>query len=544
MDIEKLPDEFKDFGSGLHFFAECVTETRLLAEALAKGNLSVKTPTSENEIAAPLKSLHASLKHLTWQAQQVAKGDYKQRVEFMGELSASVNVMINQLEDRQKKLEAAVESAKEASKAKTNFLAMVSHEIRSPMNAILGIAESQLIKENLDTEYKGALNIIYSAGSTLLTIINDVLDVSKIEADKIELTCEKYELASMIYNVVTMNTAKFSNKPIEFILSVDEHLPSTLYGDELRLKQILNNVLSNAFKYTNEGTIKFSVFIEKRAAGRAGTYKKDNDKQKKHLLLIVSDTGIGMSTEDVDRIFDEYARFNLEANRKTQGTGLGMHITNKLVALMDGEISVESEVYKGTTISICLPQGDTGAEPMGKEAAERLERFREINPATLTKVYTLRTPMPYGSVLIVDDDEMNLFVANALLAPYKLSIETAKSGFAAIEKIKSGKVYDIVFMDYMMPEMDGIETTKNIRGYGYSLPMIVLTADAITGRSEMFLKSGFDEFISKPIDMRRMDVLLKRFILDKDSCASKTYCSPVCNFTAEGKCSLRQSGLP
>ena len=416
-----------------------------------------------------------------------------------------LNEMIQNLHDTSKELE-------QANKAKSNFLAQMSHEIRTPMNAVIGVTESQLQKGNLDPEYKSALDKIYNAGNTLLNIINDILDVSKIDAIKIELNPEKYEVASLIYNVANMNSVRFSSKPIEFKLNVSEHIPRTLVGDELRIKQVLNNVLSNAFKYTDKGKIEFSVYSSHDEL--AGADDKANRDCGFLLVLVVSDTGVGMTKEETDKIFDEYSRFNLRANRATQGTGLGMYIAHKFLMMMGGEINVASEVGKGTIITMRLPQGDIGAEPLGKEMAEKLERFRENNLADSRMVFT-HTPMPYGSVLVVDDDEMNLFVANALLNPYELSIETANSGPAAIEKIKSGKVYDVVFMDYMMPEMDGIEATKIIRDLGYSQPVIALTADAVTGRAEMFLESGFNAFISKPIDMRQMDVVLKKFIRDK-----------------------------
>ena len=440
----------------------------------------------------------------------------------------------------QSKLELESLRLSQALSAKTAFFAMISHEIRTPMNAILGITESQLQKVNLEPEYKGALDKIHSAGNTLLEIINDVLDISKIDAIKIDLNPEKYEVASLIYNVANMNSVRYGDKPIDFKLNISEHIPRTLVGDQLRIKQVLNNVLSNAFKYTNEGEIEFSLhpsYTELSNTNASGMGKRDC---KFHLVLVVSDTGVGMTKEEAENIFDEYSRFNLRANRTTQGTGLGMYIAHKLVTLMGGEIHVASEVGKGTTITIHLSQGDIGALPLGKKTTERLKRFRENNLSDSRIVFT-HTPMPYGTVLVVDDDEMNLFVANALLSPYGLSIETTNSGFAAIEKIKSGKKYDIVFMDYMMPEMDGIEATKIIRSLGYSLPIIVLTADAVTGRAEMFLESGFDEFISKPIDMRQMDIVLKRFIRDKQPCAN-VLCRPACNYAINGQCVYRNGG--
>ena len=393
--------------------------------------------------------------------------------------------------------------AHSASRAKSAFLATMSHEIRTPLNAITGIAESQLQDEMLDHKYRDALEKIYNSGDLLLSIINDLLDMSKIDANKFELTPVEYETASLIHDVVNINLVRFSSKPIEFKLYVDENIPLALTGDELRIKQILNNLLSNAFKYTQEGGVTLSVSAESAADGNF------------FLIFIVKDTGRGMTEEQVSRLFDEYARFDMNANRTTQGTGLGMSITRNLVDLMGGEIYVDSEVGRGTIICLRLPQGDAGAQALGKEAAKRLEKFRENNLTHSRRVQILREPMPYGSVLVVDDSEMNLYVARALLSPYELSIETADSGFAAIEKIKAGNVYDIIFMDYMMPVMDGIEAAGIIRKLGYLHPIVALTADAITGRAGFFLENGFDDFISKPIDIRQMDALLKKMIRDK-----------------------------
>ena len=419
----------------------------------------------------------------------------------------------------------------QSNKAKGDFLAKMSHEIRTPMNAVIGITEGQLQRGNLEPECREALDKIYNASNTLLNIINDILDISKIEANKIELNSEKYEVSTLIHNVVNINLAHFSGKPVEFQLSVSEYIPKTLIGDELRIKQVLNNILSNAFKYTNDGKIKFSIYpLYDELAPTGG-----NGNRELSLVLVVSDTGMGMTKEQVNNIFDEYSRFNLEANRKTQGTGLGMNIVHKLVTLMGGDIHVASEVGKGTTVSIRLPQRDAGSGPLGKETAKKLENFRENNLSDIKMVRTYRTPMPYGSVLIVDDNKMNLFVANTLLKPYELSIEVANSGPEAIEKISFGKKYDIVFMDYMMPQMDGIEAAKAIRELGYTLPIVMLTADAVTGRAETFLESGFDAFISKPIDMRQMDVVLKKYIRDNQPCA-KRYCHPVCYHFTSGQC--------
>ena len=410
-----------------------------------------------------------------------------------------------ELEIALEKAEAAVREAEAANKAKSSFLSTMSHEIRTPMNAILGITEIQLQNDALDHDVKEALSRVHSSGDLLLGIINDILDLSKIEAGKLELVIEEYMLDSLISDTAQLNMMRIGGKPIAFKLFIDENLPACLLGDELRVKQILNNVLSNAFKYTAAGTVKLSVVKETANGGN----------NEVTLAFIISDTGQGMTKEQMNIMYDEYARFNMEANRSTEGTGLGMTITRNLVRLMNGEISIESKPGQGTTVTVILPQGRIGSEILGREKSENLQMFRTGSRAQMKRVQITREPMPYGSVLIVDDVETNIYVAQGLLSPYKLKIDSADSGYAAIEKIKRGNIYDIVFMDHMMPKMDGMETTKIIRGIGYELPIVALTANAVTGQAEIFLGSGFDDYISKPIDVRQLNAVLNKFIRDK-----------------------------
>jgi PAS domain S-box-containing protein len=397
------------------------------------------------------------------------------------------------------------EIAEENSKAKSKFLAAMSHEIRTPMNTILGITEVQLQDDTLAPDVKESLTEIYNSSDLLLGIINDILDLSKIEAGKMELAPSKYEVASLINDTAQLSVMRISSKPIEFELIVDENVPMVLLGDEMRIKQILNNLLSNAFKYTEEGTVKLQIYSE----------KKEENKDYATLVFRVSDTGQGMTAEQVNEIFDEYSRFNLEANRTIEGTGLGMNITQNLIHMMNGEISVDSALGVGTTFVVRLPQKIVGSDVIGKKIAQNLRQFRLDNALGTRKTQIVRELMPYGSVLVVDDVESNLYVARRLLSPYDLSIETVAGGAEAVKKIKNGRIYDIIFMDHMMPKMDGIETVKIIRGLGYRGTIIALTANAVAGQSEMFMDSGFDAFISKPIDLRQLNAVLNKFIRDK-----------------------------
>jgi len=408
----------------------------------------------------------------------------------------------HRLDELVKKRTAEVEAA---NNAKSAFLSTMSHEIRTPMNAILGITEIQLQRDTLDAETRVAVERIYTSGDMLLGIINDILDLSKIEAGRLELLSDKYEIASLISDTAQLNMMRVGSKRVIFELQIDENMPAQMSGDELRVKQIMNNLLSNAFKYTLEGTVKLTVASE------------DSTSSDDEIILVVSvsDTGQGMSEEQVSKLFEEYTRFNQETNRTTEGTGLGMSITKDLVHLMGGELNVESEQGKGSTFTVRLPQRRVNGGALGMEMVENLRQFRTSSRAQMKRAQITRDPMPYGKILVVDDVETNIYVVKGLLTPYELKIDSASSGFAAIEKVKSGRIYDIIFMDHMMPEMDGIEATKRIRELGYDHPIVALTANAVSGQAGIFLGSGFDDFISKPIDLRQMNMLLNKMIRDK-----------------------------
>jgi CheY-like chemotaxis protein/HPt (histidine-containing phosphotransfer) domain-containing protein len=424
--------------------------------------------------------------------------------------------LVNQIRELVKlkgDLESAVQTAETANKTKSAFLATMSHEIRTPLNAIIGISEIQLQNKGLPPETREALGRIFSSGDLLLGIINDILDMSKIEAGKLELLPAKYDVASLINDTVFLNMIKYENKPIDFVLDVDEHIPAALFGDELRIKQILNNILSNAFKYTNAGEVKLSVSSEP-AAEVSGETAGETSENNVTLVFRVADTGQGMTPEQLAKLGDEYSRFNQEANRMTQGTGLGMSITQNLIRMMKSELRAESEPGKGSLFTIRLRQGNVGAPPLGKKVADQLKKFRSNYEAKSKKTEVVRGAIYHSKVLVVDDMDMNLYVAKGMLAPYDLQIETATSGPEAIERIKRTK-YDLVFMDHMMPKMDGIEATQEIRKLGgkyEKLPIIALTANAVAGMKETFLSSGFNGFISKPIAVQELDKVLREWL--------------------------------
>ncbi|MDR2734350.1 MAG: response regulator [Spirochaetota bacterium] len=400
--------------------------------------------------------------------------------------------------------EEAQQRAEIANSSKSRFLAATSHEIRTPMNAIIGISEIEMSREDTPLAVKEALGRIYNASHTLLSIINDILDLSKIETGKFELLPVQYDIPSVINDTVTLNLIRIGSKSIELELMVSENLPEQLIGDELRIRQIINNLLSNAFKYTQKGRVIMEIGSERAAAP-----------EEVMLVISIRDTGQGMTPEQLARLFEEYTRFNAESNRMIEGTGLGMSITKNLVEMMQGTITVESAAGVGTNFIVHIPQKKAGDGILGTELAQSLQNFRYFEKLQKKGEQIVREYMPYGCVLIVDDVETNLYVAKGLLTPYGLNIETANSGFEAIEKIQSGMIYDIVFMDHMMPEMDGIETARRIRQTGYMAPIVALTANAIIGQADIFLQKGFNDFISKPIDFRQLNNVLNKFIRDK-----------------------------
>jgi len=464
-----------------------------VAEAIKEGYVKIDT---EFVLDGSRRSVEIELKKIPY-------GDSFAIVGYILDMT-EVHEREMELRKRDQQLSEAVEEARAANEAKSAFLSTMSHEIRTPMNAILGITEILLQNDSLDKEGRSALGKIYTSGDMLLGIINDILDLSKIEAGKLELVIDKYEIASMVSDTAQLNMMRIGSKPIDFELYIDENIPMILRGDELRIKQIMNNILSNAFKYTASGTVTLTIDAEPG--------KGDDDVT---LVINISDTGQGMTKEQISQLFDEYSRFNMDANRTTEGTGLGMSITRNLLHLMDGDFSVESEPGKGTKFTVRLLQGKVGPNLLGKEMAENLRNFRTSSRTQMKRVQISRDPMPYGSVLIVDDVETNIYVARGLLLPYELKIETVDSGFAAIEKIKAGRIYDIVFMDHMMPKMDGIEATKIIRDMGYYHPIVALTANAVSGQADIFLGNGFDDYISKPIDIRQLNNVLNKLIRDK-----------------------------
>ena len=410
-----------------------------------------------------------------------------------------------------------------ANKAKSQFLSTMSHEIRTPLNAVIGLSDIVLFRGKLLPESKNDIQQIHQSGSTLLGIINDLLDISKIEAGAFELLPIEYETATLINEVVNLNRVRIGSKPIVFILELGADLPRKLYGDELRIRQVLSNILSNAIKYTHEG--KVILKVECAMSKDLETIQHDAAQKNAQFLFTVQDTGIGIRKEDLSKLFTDYSQFDVMINRNTEGTGLGMTITKKLVQMMGGNITVESEYGAGSTFTVSFLQGIADSAPIGEKTAEELRLFHYKSPG---EKEISRSWMPYGNVLVVDDTPVNLQVAQGLLEPYGLKVDIAESGPEAINLFKINslsldKKYDLIFMDHMMPGMDGIETVNNIReweessGRPMGVPIIALTANALVGNIEMFLSKGFNGFISKPIDLSLLDEVLNKWVRDKQS---------------------------
>jgi signal transduction histidine kinase/FixJ family two-component response regulator len=402
-------------------------------------------------------------------------------------------------------------TADKKNEGKNIFLSNISHEIRTPLNAVLGLLEVEF-QEKLPQSTRTNLEKIHDSGTHLLGIITNILDASKIESGKFEIIPAEYEISRLINDSVQMITARIGSKPITFHLEIDEAIPARLTGDELRLRQILNNLLSNAVKYTEEGHITLSVLWQK--------------KEDTRISFTVRDTGRGIDKGNIARLFSAYTQADSSAKRNIQGTGLGLSITKGLAEMMGGTVTVESEYGKGSVFTVTIPQTAAGETPLGHAAAEALRRFQFTENRREYGGSFIRHWMPYGKVLVADDFRTNLDVMTGLLMPYGLRVDTVLSGKEAVELVRAEETrYDLIFMDHMMPEMDGIEAAGIIRKfdseYARNVPLIILTANAAAENRELFLEKGFNDFISKPIDTKMLDLALNRWIRDKH-CVTET----------------------
>ena len=402
--------------------------------------------------------------------------------------------------------------AEQASEAKSSFLANMSHEMRTPLNAVIGLTGLTLEKEDMTVETRENLEKIHNAGMTLLNIVNDVLDISKIEAGRLELAKINYDVPSLINDTVTQNILRIGDKDIEFRLDIDADMYSRLRGDELRIKQILNNLLSNAIKYTEAGTVELGL----------DCFREENIVW---LTIKVSDTGRGILEENLDKLFIDYYQVDVKANRKIEGTGLGLPITKRLTEMMNGELSVQSEYGKGSVFTVKIAQEYVNDARIGFHVADNLQHFRYSDEKRNQAIRFKRVKLPYARVLVVDDNLSNLDVAKGLLIPYEMKVDCVSDGEQAVSIIHTGRFhgeesrYDAIFMDLMMPGMDGMEATRRIRAidtdYAKNIPIIALTANTLAGNDQSFADSGFQALLLKPIDLSCLDEVIRYWIRDK-----------------------------
>ncbi|MBO7362571.1 MAG: response regulator [Lachnospiraceae bacterium] len=411
----------------------------------------------------------------------------------------------------------ALEQARHANEAKTDFLANTSHEIRTPINAVLGMnemilretAKAEAMEEPDINKYREAFGRIRSysgnvdsAGNNLLAIINDILDFTKIEEGKMDIVPVEYQLSSVLNDVSNMIYFKAGEKKLSFTTDVDENLPDNLFGDVVRVRQVITNILNNAVKYTDEGSVSLKI---------SGTRPDctENGKPILNLVVEVKDTGIGISRENLGKLFVKFERLDLVRNSTKEGTGLGLAITKMLLDMMHGRIDVESEYGKGSTFTVTVPQGIVSDEPIGnfKEKFEKSIGEKED--------YHESFIAPSAKILVVDDTRMNLIVATEILKDTKMYIDTAISGSDAVKMTLKTR-YDVILMDQRMPEMDGEETLHEIRSFPGSpnrqTPVICLTADAVVGAKERYISKGFDDYLSKPIEGRVLENMLRKYI--------------------------------
>jgi signal transduction histidine kinase/HPt (histidine-containing phosphotransfer) domain-containing protein len=450
-------------------------------------------------ISRPIRRTFASLK-------AIVEGDSTQRLEAISnDEIGEMTVLLRELNDMR-------ERAEDAAKAKTQFLASMSHEIRTPMNAIIGMSELMPM-DNLSEVQRGYFDSIKKMSKSLLTIINDILDFSKIDAGKLELVPVDYNARALFDNLVSMFRFIAAGKSLDFQAYLDPGVPQTLFGDEIRVRQILTNVINNGIKYTQEGFVRFEMRVETSPGDGA-----------EYLVAKISDSGIGIRAEDIPKLFDRFERFDLKKNRGVVGTGLGLAITKNLVVLMGGRVEVESECDKGSCFTVYMPLIRGNPEKVESENV-----FGRVLAGDRTRV------------LVVDDMKINLTVAQGFLLLHHINAEIAESGQDALDMTRAayeeGKPYDLVFMDHMMPDMDGIETTKKIRDWEAGrqdkkpgdkpLPIIALSANAVSGVKEFFLANGLNDFLSKPIEAQSLNDILAQWL-------------PPEKFTLE----INQDGLP
>lgn len=413
------------------------------------------------------------------------------------------------LDDLLKVVAAKCDEARQAAISKSTFLSNMSHEIRTPINAVLGMNE-MILRESKEQEIIDYALNIKNAGNMLLSLINDILDFSKIESGRMELVPVEYQLNSVMNDLVNMIMPRVKEKDLQLKVEAEASIPNYLYGDEVRIRQIITNLLTNAVKYTDEGQITLKIDY------------KYIDGKKLDLIVSVKDTGKGIKQEDMEKLFQSFVRLDQKKNQNIEGTGLGLSITSSFVEMMGGTINVESEYGVGSVFTVSIPQTITKEIEMGDYGKQSEKEIREYDN------YKESFHAPEAKVLIVDDNAMNLKVAINLLKRTKVQVDTASGGMECLNLLRK-KQYDILLLDHMMPAMDGVETLKRMRqeGLGIGMPVIALTANAVSGAREMYLKYGFQDYLSKPIVGKSLENMLYDWLPKERLIADESIEKPV-----------------
>lgn len=454
-----------------------------------------------------IRTVIAPLKRMTQVAEHYAAGDYNENIDTNG--SDEIGILSRSLQTMSTSLKNQIEIADTANRSKSIFLANMSHEIRTPINAILGFDE-MILRESSEEEVKTYAANIKNSGKTLLALINEILDFSKIESGKLEIDPVEYDTALLINDMLDMIEFRAGEKDLKIFHDIDENIPSKLFGDDIRLREIFTNLLTNAVKYTNTGGVTLSIKV----------LSSDGDKVRLHAS--VSDTGIGIKEEDKEHIWDSFQRLDTKHNRGIEGTGLGLAITHKYIELMGSTLKFDSEYCHGSNFYFDFDQPIIDPAPIGDFEKKRKGLHKSV------KIYKEGFEAPDAHILLVDDVLLNLTVFKGLLKNTRINIDTATSGREAIGKMRAFK-YDIVFLDHMMPGMDGIETMSHILKDKdidiEGVPIIALTANAITGAQKMYIDNGFTDYLSKPVVPSKLEELLRKYLPD-DKIKAKQISTP------------------